>query len=107
MNKGPIKVDTSDLDAFVKKLNEKEKDVDQFLELCAKNLAAVLLRRTMQKTPRDTSNLVRRWTDHRTSEKSSAKNVSPESWAEQAQIKKTGKEYQITISNPTEYALII
>lgn len=103
MNK-PVKVDTSEFDDFVKKLNAANKDVDQFLELCAKELAIVLLRRTMDQTPRDTSNLVRRWTDHKTSEDNKPRNVSPEAWAEEADIERSGKEYQITISNPTEYA---
>lgn len=105
MSKKPITVDTSNFDAFAKKIEEAEKNVDQFLEQCAKNLAAVLLRRTMQKTPRDTSNLVRRWTDHGSSLDSKAKNISAEEWAENAEINRKGKHFEITISNPTEYAL--
>lgn len=97
MAKGLVKVNTGQLEVFTKKLEKAaSSDVDTFLKDCAKALAARLLRRTIQKTPKDTGNLQRGWTG-----KSSS---SPEQWAESARIEHTGKEYNITISNPVEYA---
>lgn len=100
-----IKVDTKELDQFAQKLQKASKiDLMKFLEECSKQLAIRLLRRTISKTPYITSNLRRRWTDHQSPLKAKAKNVTPEQWADTAQIVKRGKVYEITISNPTEYA---
>lgn len=91
-----IKVDTKQLDKFVKDLNKIEKDVDKFIEDCTRALTVELLRRTIQKTPTDTGQLRRGWTG--------GSNQSAESWARTASIKKQGKNYTITVTNNTKYA---
>lgn len=108
---GPmIKVDTRQLDAFSKKLQQAtNSDLDKFLEDCAKQLAIRLLRRTIQKTPKDLGNLQRGWTAKPGTPpcREYQQKNTPEQWAETAMVKRTGKQVQITISNPIEYAVYV
>lgn len=105
-----VKVDTRQLDAFSKQLKRaSQKDVDKFLEKCAKELAIRLLRRTIQKTPKDLGNLQRGWTAKPGTSpcrEYKPKNT-PEQWAESALISRTGNQIRMTISNPIEYAVFV
>lgn len=105
-----VKVDTRELDSFAKSLEKAaSKDVGAFLEKCAKELAIRVLRRTIQKTPKDTGNLQRGWTaDQGTPECSEwGSRTTPEQWASTALIEKKDGQYQITISNPIEYSVYV
>lgn len=105
-----IKVDTRQLDAFSKKLQQATRDdVDKFLDKCAKQLAIRLLRRTIQKTPKDLGNLQRGWTAKQGTPpcREYSTRSTPEQWAESALVKHSGKQIQITISNPIEYAVYV
>lgn len=110
MAKGLVKVDTRQLEAFAKKLEKTaNKEVDEFLEKCAKELAIRVLRRTISKSPKVLGNLQRGWTAEPGTEpcREYLPKRSPEQWAEMAEVENNGKEYNITISNPIEYAVYV
>ena len=100
MGKPIAKVDTKELEKFSRELEKlADNEVGPFLEDCARQLAARVLRRTVQKTPRDTSELARGWRAGGESKASA--------WADSAQVTKTGNTYEILISNPVEYSVYV
>ncbi len=79
------KCDFKELKKFQKQLQKFQDDeLEKFLEACAKNLTARLLRNVKERTPSKTG-------------------VLRDSW-EHGQIIKNGDVYTIEITNPTEYA---
>lgn len=103
-----IKIDTKELDAFADKLKKAATQTqEQVVDKALKNLASEVLRRAIKQTPRDTSNLARRWTDHDTPVDQMAKNVSQISWLNKAPIVQNGKDRTITISNSAEYGVYV
>ena len=88
-----------EMKAFADKLNKMAKDSPEktaFMESCAKALASRLLSRVIKRTPVDSGELRKGWTG--------GKQNSATAWAENLTIKRVGKVYQITVSNPVGYA---
>lgn len=90
-----IKVDTTELDNFVKKLEKRgsKQNVDAFLEKCINYLGATCLSYTIQNTPRDTSHLARSWTVSK-----------PKKNGNSTSIEIGVKSSNSAIGNPVEYA---
>ena len=84
MASSKIKVQFDGLKEFQKIIEEMEKEKEQLMIDTVKELAARLLRKVIKRTPSDTGNLRRNWT------------VSD--------VKKNGENYEIEVSNSTEYA---
>lgn len=94
------------LQEFQKKLEKiNENDVDKFLEDCAKELAARLLRMVIKRTPvgqypkgsgKVGGTLRRGWTANN--------KQSASSYAESLNVRHEGNNYIIEIVNPVEYA---
>ena len=84
MASSKIKVQFDGLKEFQKIIEEMEKEKEQLMIDTIKELAARLLRKVIKRTPSDTGNLRRNWT------------VSD--------VKKNGENYEIEVSNSTEYA---
>ena len=97
-------LDIKGLKEFQAKLN-KLNNPDVFVESCAKELAARLLRLVIKKTPvgeyptgsgKKGGTLRRGWTN--------GKDASAKSFAENLQVQHVGDTYKIEIVNPVEYA---
>lgn len=78
----------------LEKLNDEQKE--EFLESCAKELAARLLAKVIKRTPSDTGTLRRGWTG--------GENQNAKAYADSLSIRHVGNKYQIDITNPIEYA---
>lgn len=98
------KFNTKGLQDFQKQL-EKLQDPDAFVEACAKELAARLLRLVVKRTPvgqypsgagKTGGTLRRGWTDE--------KQASAQGYAESLTVNRFGDIYVIEIVNPVEYA---
>ncbi len=101
---GMGKVDYARLQQFVDKVESSlgGDQVDQFMEACAKELAARLLAKVVRRTPvgvyphRVGGTLRRGWTAEQQQDVTS--------YVNSLQVTKTGGSYQIEIVNPVEYA---
>ena len=78
----------------IEKLNSQQKD--EFLQACAKELAARLLRKVIKRTPSSSGYLRRGWTG--------GVNQNAASYANSLSITHVGNKYQIDVINPVEYA---
>lgn len=81
-----VKVDIRQLKQLRDNLQIVGKNTDDFLESCAKELAARLLAKVIKRTPVDKGTLRRAW---------SANNIK---------VSHVGSNYVVEIINPTEYA---
>lgn len=81
-----VKVDIRQLKQLRDNLQMVGKNTDDFLESCAKELAARLLAKVIKRTPVDKGTLRRAW---------SANNIK---------VSHVGSNYVVEIINPTEYA---
>lgn len=95
-----------DLKKFQKELEKLDKNVDVFLQSCAKELAARLLRLVIKRTPvgdypkgsgKKGGTLRRGWTGE--------KRTSAKGYADSLAVHHFGDTYVIEIINPVEYAL--
>lgn len=93
-----------ELKDFQEKLQQLQ-DPEEFMEACAKELAARLLRQVIKRTPvgqypkgsgKTGGTLRRGWT--------AGKNASAQNYVESLQIQHVGGNYVIEIVNPTKYA---
>lgn len=92
-----MSADYKELEQFTKnleKLNEKQKD--EFLQSCCKELAARLLEKVIKRTPSQTGVLRRGWT--------AGKSGGASSYAQSLNVRHSGNTYQVEIINPIEYA---
>lgn len=64
-----------------------ESDIDNFIKLATNELAGELMRLAVDKTPRDTGNLVRGW--------------------RMTRVKKIANGYEVRVINPVEYASFV
>ncbi len=111
--------DYRQLQRLQQKLNKLQSgDIETFCRQCAKELAARLLAKVIERTPvgqydegsgKAGGTLKRGWTagSSREAELSAVFNATPTSaraYVEQLQISKVGDTYQIEIINPVEYA---
>ena len=87
--------DLEGLREFRDQLNRLQ-DADAFVESCARELAARLLRLVIRRTPVDTGELRRRWTG--------GSMASATAYADSLTIRHVGNDYVVEIINPTEYA---
>lgn len=78
----------------LEKLSDEQKD--QFMESCAKELAARLLAKVIKRTPSSTGTLRRGWT--------AGQNQNATTYANSLKVNQFGGVYQIEIVNPIEYA---
>lgn len=78
----------------IQKLNDVQKE--EFLQACAKELAARLLAKVIKRTPSDSGMLRRGWTG--------GQNKNASAYANGLAIKRSGDRYIIDITNPVEYA---
>ena len=85
--------------------NLEQKQLDEFMEICAKELAARLLAKIIKRTPvgvypsgsgKVGGTLRRGWT--------AGKNQNATAYAKSLQIQHIGDAYKIEITNPVEYA---
>ena len=88
-----------------KQLEDLEKNMDSFIKDCAREITALLLRKTIQKTPvgqyprssgKKGGTLRKGWTGGVTE--------SATNYSKHVQINQVGDEYFVYISNPVEYA---
>lgn len=108
------KLDVRGLRELQTKLNRlKSEQIKQFVEGCAKELAARLLALVIPRTPVGKYNkytgvqggtLRRGWTAKTHIEAQSDKNVDPQAYANSLEIKNDGEKLVIEIINPVEYA---
>ncbi len=106
MNMGRMgSFDANDLKKFQKELEKLDKNMDAFMQACAKELAARLLRMVVKRTPvgeypkgsgKEGGTLRRGWTGEK---RSSAKG-----YADSLTVHHFGDTYVIEIVNPVEYA---
>lgn len=104
MPKDVVKVDVTSLEKLAQRLARPEAMVKEMAESAIKTAGAELLRRAMMKTPRVTTNLARRWTDHETPQDQLAKEIPIEQFIKKEPVEQKGNSYFLTISNSTEYA---
>lgn len=90
---------------FRDNLERLDKEKDEFLQSCAKELAARLLALAIKRTPKDTGNLKRGWTTQRAgSGAEGLKSKGGRQFAETMKVHHFGDTYVIEIINPVEYA---
>lgn len=92
------KVDVKGLKQLKRSL-EKMDSPDEFMEDCARELAARLLRKVTMRTPVQSGTLRRGWTGE--------KRASAKGYAESLKVDHVGNTYVIEIINPTEYAAYV
>ena len=99
------KFDFSELTTMQKELERLDQDSDEFLQACARELAARLLRMVIRRTPvgvypngsgKTGGTLRRGWT--------AGSNTTAQSYADSVDVKHSGTEYVVEITNPVEYA---
>lgn len=97
--------DYSDFEALLESLQDLERNIDEFIEDCAKELAARLLAKVIRRTPvgkyphnsgKKGGTLRRGWTGNA--------NSNAASYASSLAINKNGNSYVIEIINPVNYA---
>lgn len=102
---GNVKVDAKAIEDLKKRIEACAQGTQELMDACLRDLTTELLTRAISMTPRDTSNLARRWTDHTTPpNEMSGKRVDPRQWAAGANISHTGKRSEVTVSNSAAYA---
>lgn len=90
---------------FRDNLEQLEREKDEFLQSCAKELAARLLALVIRRTPKDTGTLKRGWTTQRAgSGAEGLKSNSGRQFAETIKVHHFGDTYVVEIINPVEYA---
>ena len=104
-------VDFKQLVKLQEKLNGLE--LEAFINSCAKELAARLLRKVIKRTlpgqytpesGKKGGTLRRGWTAKTEGEAASGKSATAEAYIKSLQVKKLGNVYQIEIINPVQYA---
>ena len=90
---------------FRDNLEQIDREKDEFLQSCAKELAARLLALVIRRTPKDTGTLKRGWTTQRAgSGAEGLKSNSGRQFAETMKVHHFGDTYVVEIINPVEYA---
>ncbi len=90
---------------FRDNLEQLDREKDEFLQSCAKELAARLLALVIRRTPKDTGTLKRGWTTQRAgSGAEGLKSNSGRQFAETMKVHHFGDTYVVEIINPVEYA---
>ena len=90
---------------FRDNLEQLDREKDEFLQSCAKELAARLLALVIRRTPKDTGALKRGWTtQHAGSGAEGLKSNSGRQFAETIKVHHFGDTYVVEIINPVEYA---
>ena len=90
---------------FRDNLEQIDREKDEFLQSCAKDLAARLLALVIRLTPKDTGALKRGWTTQRAgSGAEGLKSNSGRQFAETMKVHHFGDTYVVEIINPVEYA---
>ena len=90
---------------FWDNLEQIDREKDEFLQSCAKDLAARLLALVIRRTPKDTGALKRGWTTQRAgSGAEGLKSNSGRQFAETIKVHHFGDTYVVEIINPVEYA---
>lgn len=90
---------------FRDNLEQLDREKDEFLQSCAKELAARLLALVIRRTPKDTGALKRGWTTQRAgSGAEGLKSDSGRQFAETMKVHHFGDTYVVEIINPVEYA---
>ena len=97
--------DFSGMRQLQKELEKMQQNTDVFLEECAKELAARLLRKVVKRTPvgqysegakKQGGTLRRGWTGNKRS--------SAQKYAESLAVRRFGGNYVVEVTNPVEYA---
>ncbi len=90
---------------FRDNLEQLDREKDEFLQSCTKELAARLLALVIRRTPKDTGTLKRGWTTQRAgSGAEGLKSNSGRQFAETVKVHHFGDTYVVEIINPVEYA---
>lgn len=90
---------------FRDNLEQIDREKDEFLQSCAKDLAARLLALVIRRTPKDTGALKRGWTTQRAgSGAEGLKSNSGRQFAETMKVHHFGDTYVVEIINLVEYA---
>ena len=90
---------------FRDNLEQLDREKDEFLQSCAKELAARLLALVIRRTPKDTGALKRGWTTQRAgSGAEGLKSNGGRQFAETIKVHHFGDTYVVEIINPVEYA---
>lgn len=93
------------IEEALEKMSKQE--ADKFIESSTKKIAVELLSKTIDSTPRDTSNLARHWTNHADPEKYVDSAPSAEDYVDAKDVEKSGKRYTFTIYNNASYAYCV
>lgn len=100
-----VKCNFKELKDFEKQIQKLGDNQDQFIEACAKELAARLLAKVVKRTPKGVykkgsgkvgGTLQRGWTG--------GQNSAAKSYANSLNVQHSGNTYKIEIINPVEYA---
>lgn len=98
-------MDAKALEDLQKRVERCERDARAVVDDCLRDLTAELLRRAIDMTPRDTSNLARHWTDDTAGpDSASGSDVSPDDYAKGLRIRRAGNRSAVTVGNNTRYA---
>lgn len=109
------KFKASDLQKFQKQLSQLQESTETFVELCAKELAARLLRKVIERTPvghyseksgKKGGTLRRGWTSatYEDAANGKGKGSKARAYANSLEVEHTGGSYRVQIVNPVEYA---
>ncbi len=96
---------SSDMKRLQKELQKLQGYTDEFVEACAKELAARLLAKVIKRTPSDTGNLRRGWTAQKSGSGSEGiKTRGAKQYVDTIEVHHYDDTYVIEIMNPVEYS---
>lgn len=96
---------SSDMKRLQKELHKLQGHTDEFVEACAKELAARLLAKVIKRTPSDTGNLRRGWTAQKSGSGSEGiKTRGAKQYVDTIEVHHYDDTYVIEIMNPVEYS---
>lgn len=97
-------INCRDMKKLQKELLKLQRSTDEFIESCAKELAARLLRSVIKRTPTDSGQLRRGWTSHKGVGAEGLKTRGASQFADVIEVHRFDDVYVIEIINPVEYA---
>lgn len=97
-------IDCRDMKKLQKELLKLQRSTDEFIESCAKELAARLLRSVIKRTPTDSGQLRGGWTSHKGAGAEGLKTRGASQFVDTIEVHHFDDAYVIEIINPVEYA---
>lgn len=97
-------INCQDMKKLQKELLKLQRSTDEFIESCAKELAARLLRSVIKRTPTDSGQLRRGWTSHKGAGAEGLKTRGVSQFSNIIEVHHFDDAYVIEIINLVEYA---